>query len=351
LAYPAGCDTHPDYKDEDEFMADLEKKRLQARNWGFDSFTYCYAREQNVLALIMRSSRDIIIAFRGTVVNNFSNWWVDLQALPVPFDHFGKVHKGFLEAMQSIWGKIKSAVPHTEKRNIWVTGHSMGAALALLAGAFFVKEYRRGMIKAIYTFGQPRVGDDDFKKAIAKSYLHRLVTKFAHYNDMVTVVPPHVKKIMEYVDVGQIVYFNQEGLWEFKDRLSEFRTAKDFLTGYFHLQRLAEPESEDEAPVKDWDTFKRFFTGKFRQKEVTEKTGEAEDDDWDGFKDFFTKKLIRLPHPQRSEKMLQIVMALFVKLFIKINPYGVHTHSMSTYIDLLEKNSGIDFQGGEITRI
>ena len=138
--------------------------------------------------------------------------------------------------------------------------------------------------------------------------------------------------------MGQIVYFNKEGLGEFKVRLSEFQTARDFITGYFHQHRFPESGFEEQEPEKDWDTFKHFFTAKFPQEEVPEKADGVEKADWDDFKHFFSKELIRLPHPLWSEKVMNLVMSLFVRLFIKINPYGVRTHAMSTYIDLLKKN-------------
>jgi triacylglycerol lipase len=44
---------------------------------------------------------------------------------------------------------------------LWVTGHSLGAALATLAAADFAKE---GYQPVVYTMGSPRVGDRDWVK-------------------------------------------------------------------------------------------------------------------------------------------------------------------------------------------
>jgi hypothetical protein len=336
LAYPGAMDINPDYNNDEELEADMESKAHQAKQWGFDTFTYSYSQEKKILALMMGNPTDIIVAFRGTVPNNFSNWLTDIQLLPVPFGSFGKVHKGFRDALDSVWARIRSHIPYSEKRNIRLTGHSMGAALALLAGARFVNEYTEELVKEIYAFAQPRVGDESFKQAFNKSYLNGRVYKFANYNDMVTVVPPGIKKIMGYVDVGHILYFNKEGLLNVKTRLSEFGTVMDFLTGYFRKQQL--PGKELRKKVHSWRTFRRYFKRKFREKQEPGTTAATEAADWQRFKHFFTRELPKLPRRQRPEKALQIVMELFVKLFLKINPYGVHTHVITTYIDNLKKN-------------
>jgi len=44
---------------------------------------------------------------------------------------------------------------------LWVAGHSLGAALATLAAADFAKE---GYQPVVYTLGSPRVGDKDWQK-------------------------------------------------------------------------------------------------------------------------------------------------------------------------------------------
>jgi triacylglycerol lipase len=44
---------------------------------------------------------------------------------------------------------------------LWVSGHSLGAALATLAAADFAKE---GYQPVTYTMGSPRVGDRDWVK-------------------------------------------------------------------------------------------------------------------------------------------------------------------------------------------
>ena len=47
---------------------------------------------------------------------------------------------------------------------LFLTGHSLGGALAVLAGAVLQFETNRS-VTGVYTYGQPRVGDPDFSAA------------------------------------------------------------------------------------------------------------------------------------------------------------------------------------------
>jgi hypothetical protein len=65
---------------------------------------------------------------------------------------------------------------------LYITGHSLGGALATVATKF---TYHKGGLAACYTFGSPRVGNDDWINNI-KTPIHRLVNAA----DCVTMLPP-----------------------------------------------------------------------------------------------------------------------------------------------------------------
>jgi len=336
LAYPSSRDINSDYKNSNDFNSDIKIKKKQTKEWGFDSFSYCYSEKKQILALIMGNDRDIIIAFRGTVSDNFTNWFTDIQVKTESNGSFGRVHKGFREALDSIWGEIAGNIPKDEKRNLHLTGHSLGGALALLAGTWFAEEYPENFVKEIITFGQPRIGDKKFRQHFNKSYLNNRVYKFANSNDLITVAPPYLRKIMEYVDVGRIGYFNEERQLEFFDKLEEFRTLMNFLSGYFHQHKIS--KQEPKKGVKNWRAFSRVFKKTFQQDQKSGSASSKEETDWEKFKQFFTKELPSIPRRQRPQKVQQTVLELLAQLFIRINPYGVNTHSISTYIENLKMN-------------
>jgi len=151
----------------------------------------------------------IIVAFRGTESRrrpgsqDFQNVIADVKAdcniILVDSGYGGRVHKGFNDALNEVWedllGYIKSI--HSPPRSLWMTGHSLGAALATLAAA------RYGNVQGLYTFGSPRVGDPGFKKHFSVR-AYRVVNN----NDIVTAVPlPGL-----YRHVGELWYIDSEGL-------------------------------------------------------------------------------------------------------------------------------------------
>ncbi|MEO8135818.1 MAG: lipase family protein, partial [Betaproteobacteria bacterium] len=89
-----------------------------------------------------------------------------------------RVHGGFLRALDSVWDEIAAELDRLSCP-LFYTGHSLGGALATLAGA------RRTPV-AIYTFGSPRVGDAAFVTLTAGLPIHRVDDD----RDVVPTVPP-----------------------------------------------------------------------------------------------------------------------------------------------------------------
>jgi triacylglycerol lipase len=100
------------------------------------------------------------------------------------------VHEGFQGAADAVWPEVGAAIERgmKEKRPLFVVGHSLGAAIALVA----VDRGRRekGLDAAqVFVFGAPRVGRADFVasyNAAFGSTTYRLV----HGRDIVPTVPP-----------------------------------------------------------------------------------------------------------------------------------------------------------------
>ena len=73
------------------------------------------------------------------------------------------VHSGFLAAYGLVVSNVRNTVNNLLAKyrgaKLIITGHSLGGAIAILAGADLSMYHT---VSAIYTFGQPRVGNAAF---------------------------------------------------------------------------------------------------------------------------------------------------------------------------------------------
>jgi len=115
--------------------------------------------------------------------NNFN-----LGLKPYPIPGYGNVHEGFLQTYNLIRNDILQSLSIMEhKRNLFIAGHSLGAALATLSSRD-IESTTKCRIGAIYTYGSPRVGDDAFVKAFNDHFLRRSF-RVANTSDVVTCIP------------------------------------------------------------------------------------------------------------------------------------------------------------------
>ena len=163
----------------------------------------------------------VVVAFRGTIANDYVEWvnnlrstkskigivfmWYQFKILAVLTmligfaflgmkDHPGvMVHSGFFDDYNKelrkqvipVVTRLKKAAP---KAIVYVTGHSLGGALATLFALDWVLS--TGDKPHVYTFGKPRIGNDKFSELydslIPDSF--RLV----HERDLIPHLPPQM---------------------------------------------------------------------------------------------------------------------------------------------------------------
>nr|WP_233096041.1 lipase family protein [Alicyclobacillus sp. SO9] len=120
-----------------------------------------------------------ILLFRGTEtsilhpVDTVEDIHVDLNLVQVPFDSGdsnAKVHRGYKELYQSLftshWLQTDKSIIEVmntldSHSPLYITGHSLGGALATLAAVDIVRNTQFQNIK-VYTFASPRVGNAAF---------------------------------------------------------------------------------------------------------------------------------------------------------------------------------------------
>jgi triacylglycerol lipase len=145
----------------------------------------------NTQGFVARQDGAVFVAFRGTEPVQSRDWLSDVEYQPrsllssIP----GMVHSGFAAALVSVMRPMCEAVRELAKGarpRVFITGHSLGGALAVL-GAAVLEFDQKCPVTAVYTFGQPRVSDQEF----ARAYDARLgTTTFRYVNDFDIV--PHL---------------------------------------------------------------------------------------------------------------------------------------------------------------
>jgi hypothetical protein len=144
-------------------------------------------KETNTQGFLALNDKQIIISIRGTT--NLPDWGNNLNAKHVPYSFGpGHVHEGFYKAFLSIKEKISDYFDDNgQNKEIFVTGHSLGGAVATLIAAYLHAEKKSNKI-ILYTFGSPRVGDRVFAEHFSKAAYFPCF-RIVNNNDIVTKVP------------------------------------------------------------------------------------------------------------------------------------------------------------------
>src|SRR5262249_60026129 len=94
-----------------------------------------------------------------------------------------------MTALACIWDPVLEAVQAERKnsdRPIWITGHSLGGALALLAAWRFKRKFVP--IHQVYTFGAPMVGNAETAEAIDRELPDRIF-RYVNNQDPIPMLP------------------------------------------------------------------------------------------------------------------------------------------------------------------
>jgi len=152
-------------------------------------------------AYVMSDKTDVLIACRGTEPTALNDVLADLKMFPVKHHIAGRVHRGFYAEYDKVIPGIKEALAKHDKKGdktLWVTGHSLGGAMAVLVAAELKPN------GGLHTFGQPRVGTKAFLPALDGIKYYR----YRNNNDAVTAVPP---SFLCFKHGGVLRYINTYG--------------------------------------------------------------------------------------------------------------------------------------------
>ncbi len=165
------------------------------------------------------TDRLLVVGCRGTELSqsgdSLTNLQCELEAcawMPA-----SRVHAGFHEALNAAWPPLRALIEnHHRNRSLWLTGHSLGGALAVLAGYRLLVESQTApaghpladlRIGGLYTCGQPRCGDANFARELDARFGPRFV-RIVNNRDVMPLTP---LAAMGYAHAGTVMYIDELG--------------------------------------------------------------------------------------------------------------------------------------------
>ena len=187
--------------------------------------TQCYVAHSKAVVIVVFRGTQVMVPGRDSLTvlgDQAEDFLADARIALVAADapSQGRAHFGFRRALREIWEHLVERLAPLRKerpgRPIWLAGHSLGGALAMLAAA------RLPGSQAVYTFGAPLLADEEFAAA------YKVPTfRFVHGEDVIatvpvagTYLPPRLRRagflpaldfIGLYRSIGQRVQISRDG--------------------------------------------------------------------------------------------------------------------------------------------
>ena len=206
----------------DEITRQFEAK---LESGGFKLIDTFNSDETGTQAFLASHDDFAVLAFRGTE-RNWRDVQTDILARRIKTSS-GRIHAGFRQAYESVRPQIEKSLRKVARLPVYITGHSLGGALATIATQNLESNPKfEFQIAACYTFGSPRVGNAEYDPNIKSSFF-RIVNTV----DIVTVIP---LLAMGFVHVGDIRFLERQNEL-FRRGIPFFKRLFAFVFGFSNL--------------------------------------------------------------------------------------------------------------------
>lgn len=161
----------PFENDDTELKQALAEARFELVKWFSKDGTQAFLTKRE-------TDKMVILSFRGTqteglTLETFFDVFTDLYAVMHTDENGAKTHKGFQMAFGKVESDVFQELQKLRDRAFYITGHSLGGALALIATCAINSDN----LAACYTFGSPKVGNEEFDDKI-KCPIYRIINSY-----------------------------------------------------------------------------------------------------------------------------------------------------------------------------
>jgi pimeloyl-ACP methyl ester carboxylesterase len=198
-----------------------------------------YIDRRSMQAYSANAGSDAIIAFRGTE-RSLGDVLTDLRIIRKHTSD-GALHSGFWQGYDRIHTAAADVAAKAARRGgrVWLTGHSLGGALAVVA-AYRLDDEKNLPIGGVVTFGQPMVVMPNLAQSLYPR-IHDRYLRFVNGDD------PIATLVRPYVHFGELALY-REGAFQ-RENMSPGDPASKKLKGFARAGRPPLLPTRDDADL------------------------------------------------------------------------------------------------------
>lgn len=112
--------------------------RVATETWGFAGCIPFGSGETQ--GFVAWDDACVVVSYRGT--ESIGDWLLNVSLVPSERP-YGRVHGGFSRGFETVRTRVEAALQQAgaDAKHLWLTGHSLGGALATITAAEWVDQY------------------------------------------------------------------------------------------------------------------------------------------------------------------------------------------------------------------